>query len=515
MAIELAPDVPAAARGRRLAGPYPWIGFAGALLIAATAPQWKLVARLNLWRITLPGLPHDGSRPFTAIAFVLGAVALGVAWLGLIARIERSDAPQRARMKVVIGTALLWFAPVMLGPPLLSSDVYSYVAEGDMVTKGLDPTSQDMSKLHFGSLALVDPVWRNSIGNPYGPVQMGLAATAVSVTGPPYESTIWILRLFALGAVLLSIWGISDLARRHGVAPPVAVAIGVANPIVVLHLVGGGHNDAILMALLVTGCALAARGRFWWGVVVIALATAVKLPAAAAIVYLGWTRPGLRAAFKERAITIAKALALAGAVITAACAVVGIGFGWVLAMKNSGTTTGTLSFPTRLGYVVSGAFHAVGLPSSDQTWIAVFRLVGLAIAAYLCLRLFAHAQRIGAVAATGLCLLAVMLLGPVVWPWYLAPAFALLGTAKLGRWRASVLVLCALFAAEVFPAGKFAKPVLEGNHLVSLVLILVFAAVAYAAPFAVERWHDGSIPRWIGERFEARRTAAISTEEAA
>ena len=490
MAIDYAADAPTSTRRRTMAGPYPALGFAGALLIAATAPQWRLDHKT--WRLTLPFLPFDGTRPFTAIAFVAGAAALGVSWLGLISRVERSQAPERDRMRVVIATAVLWFVPVMLGPPLLSSDIYSYAAEGDMVTKGHDPTSEGMFKLQFGEyISHVDPVWRVPYGgNPYGPVQMGIAAGAVYATGHTWELTIWLLRFISLAAVLLSVWAIADIARRHGVSPPVAVAIGIANPIVVLHLVGGAHNDAILMALLATGLALAQRGRFWLGVVFIALATAVKLPAAVALVYLGWCQPGVGAAVKDRIKVIAKAFAVTAGIIVAGCAIVGVGIsGWILAMRNTGTTTGTLSLPTRLGYVLSGMLHGVGVPSNDQLWIAGLRFVGLAAAGYICLRLLGVVERIGPVAATGLALLAVMLLGPVVWPWYLAPAFALLGATQLGRWRASVLVLCALLAAEVFPVGKVSKPVLEGNHLVSLVLILVIGAIAYAAPIAIDRWH--------------------------
>ncbi|HEY2812009.1 MAG TPA: polyprenol phosphomannose-dependent alpha 1,6 mannosyltransferase MptB [Acidimicrobiales bacterium] len=511
MAIDFAPDAPAPparARRRGIAGPYPAIGFVGALLIAVTAPTWKLafIGTHEPWRLTVPGLPHDGTRPFTAIAFVAGAALLGIAWLGLIGRIEASKATSRERMRAVIATALLWFAPVMLGPPLLSSDIYSYAAEGEMVTQGHDPTSEGMFKLHYGDfVAHVDPVWRVPYGgNPYGPVQMGIAAGAVYATGHSFEPTIWLLRAISLAAVLLSIWAISDIAKRHGVSPPVAVAIGIANPIAVLHLVGGGHNDAILMALLLTGFAVAERGRFWWGVVLVTLAAAVKLPAAAGIVYLAWCQPGAGAAVKERLRTIAKAFAVMGTLMVALCAFVGIGFGWITAIRNTGTTTGTLSLPTRLGFVISGMFHAVGLPSSDQLWIALLRFVGLAIAAYICLRLFGVVQRIGYVAATGICLLAVMLLGPVVWPWYLAPGFALLGTTRLGRWRASMLVLCALFAAEVFPVGVKSKPVLEGNHLVSLLLIVVIGIVSALAPMAVDRWHDGSIQRWVSTRLDGR-----------
>jgi alpha-1,6-mannosyltransferase len=319
---------------------------------------------------------------------------------------------------------------------------------------------------------------------------MGIAAGAVEATGHTFVLTIWLLRFIALAAVLLSVWAIADIARRHGVSPPVAVAIGIANPIVVLHLVGGAHNDAILMAFLCAGFAFAQRGRFWLGVVFIALATAVKLPAAAALVYLAWCQPGAGAAVKERLKVVGKAFAVTAGIIVTACAVVGVGLsGWILAVRNTGTTTGTLSLPTRLGFVLSGLFHEAGLPSSDQVWIAVFRFIGLAVAAYVCLRLLGVVERVGPVAATGICLLAVMLLGPVVWPWYLAPAFALLGATQLGRWRASVLVLCALLAAEVFPVGKVSKPVLEGSHLVSLLLILLIAAISLAAPLAVDRWH--------------------------
>jgi hypothetical protein len=361
-----------------------------------------------------------------------------------------------------------------------------------MVTQGHDPTVEDMSLLHYGDyITRTDPLWRKSYGNPYGPVQMGTAAAIVDVTGHDIDLTLWGLRLLAVGSVLASIWGLSEIARHYGVDPPVAVAIGIANPISVLHLVGGAHNDALLMALVVTGCAFALRGRWPLGVLFIALATGVKLPAAAAIVYLGWQRAGVGAAFTERVRVVAKALAGAGAVIGALCIGVGISlYGWVASMQNSGKTTGTLSFPTRVGYLVSSTFRLVHLPASDALWIGLFRFAGLAIAGYICLRLLGFTQRIGAVQCAAISMLAVILLGPVVWPWYLTPAIGMLGAAGVGRWRPSLLVLTVAFAFEVFPVGPKAKPVLEGSHIVSLALILLIAAVTLAAPFAVEWWRE-------------------------
>ena len=493
MALEVAPSAPAAQR-RALVGPYRWLGFGASVLVAATMPLWKLAGRT--WRLTLPGLPHNGERPITAIVFVVAVGVLAIAWFGLISRVERSQLSERDRTRAVVATAALWFAPLLLGPPLLSSDVYSYAAEGAMVTQHLDPTAQEMYKLYYRDLTRdyvvhTDPVWRQSPGNPYGPVQMGTAAAIVDGSGFNYGLTLWGLRFLALGAVLASVWGISEIARHYGVDPPTAVAIGIANPITVLHLVGGAHNDAFLMAFLVTGCAFALRGRWPLGVVFLGLATGVKLPAAAAVVYLGWQRLGGSAAVRDRLRVIGQALAATGAAMIGLCVLIGISLtGWVASIQNSGKTMGTLSFTTRLGYVVASLFRFVGLPSSNDTWIALFRYGGLALAAYICLRLLAVTKRIGAVQAAAISMLAVVLLGPVVWPWYMAPAIALLGAAGVGRWRPSLLVLTASFAFEVFPVGQNTKPVLEGSHFVSLALILLIAVLTVAAPFAVEWWRD-------------------------
>jgi hypothetical protein len=359
-----------------------------------------------------------------------------------------------------------------------------------MASRGIDPTSDAIARLQYGDyISRTDPVWRRSNGNPYGPVQMGTAATIVEATGHDIDLTLWGLRLLAVGSVLASVWGLSEIARHYGVSPPVAVAIGIANPISVLHLVGGAHNDALLLALLATGCALALRGRWPLGVLCMALATGVKLPAAAAIVYLGWERAGVGAALKKRINVIGKALACSGVLIAALCIFGRIGlFGWIASMQNAGKTMGTLSLTTRIGYVVSSLFRLVGLPSTDSTWISLFRLAGLAAAGFVCLGLLGMTRRIGAVQCAAISMLTVVLLGPVVWPWYLAPAIALLGAAGIERWRPALLVLTVAFSFEVFPVGQSPKPVLEGSHFVSLGFILLIAVLTVAAPFAVEWW---------------------------
>ena len=76
-----------------------------------------------------------------------------------------------------------------------------------------------------------------------------------------------------------------------------------------LTLVGGAHNDGLMVALLVAGLALAAKKHPVWGIVVCALAASIKAPAALGIVYIAWEWLGPEPA---RAPAAARPLAIAG-----------------------------------------------------------------------------------------------------------------------------------------------------------------------------------------------------------
>ncbi len=84
------------------------------------------------------------------------------------------------------------------------------------------------------------------------------------------------------------------LAKGLGYDPGNAFVMCLLNPLVVLTLVGGAHNDGLMMALLVAGLALAVRKHPVWGIVVCALAASIKAPAALGIRLhrLGVARPG-------------------------------------------------------------------------------------------------------------------------------------------------------------------------------------------------------------------------------
>lgn len=471
-------------------------GFTGCLLIVASAPVWRLAA--PSWRLTLPGVPHPGSSVFNGTVFLTGVVLMTLAWMGLIGRAERQRGSERRRLTMVLAVAALWAVPVMLGPPLLSNDVYSYVAQGELASRGLDPTTHGPIYLGRGDIMrAADPVWRTNSA-PYGPVAVQISETAVEVAGHDAAAAVWVWRGIVLAGVAMTAVGVALIARARGVSPAVAVAIGIANPLVLLHLVGGVHNDALMLGFLALGLAAHVRGRRWLGIVLIAAATAVKLPAGIALLYVGWTwsspadgDPGTEPVSLTRRLRDVAMVATGGlGVLVALSLVVGTGPGWVLALQNTGKVTTTFSGSTKLGYVLADGAGAVGLPVGESTVVAVTRLAGMAVTGLVALLLLLRSPRIGVVRAVGLVLVAYVFLGPVVWPWYLTAGLALLAAVGIGRYRPSYLVL--VFAATLLVWPTSVEPVVSLNqfdHVLGLGVVLLIGASAWGAHWLADWRH--------------------------
>ena len=177
---------------------------------------------------------------------------------------------------------------MLLGPPMLSHDVYSYASQGEMASRGIDPTANGPFSMKHGRWVWeVDPIWRDAPA-PYGPVAVEAGKLVVEATGHDAASAIWGFRALAMFGVMLAAVGIASIARSMKQSPAVAVAVGIASPLVLLHLIGGSHNDALMMGLLALGVAAFLRKRKWLGMALVILATGAKVPAAAGIVFLAW-----------------------------------------------------------------------------------------------------------------------------------------------------------------------------------------------------------------------------------
>src|SRR5690606_33553470 len=117
--------------------------------------------------------------------------------------------------------------------------------------------------------------------------------------------------------------------------------------------------------------------------------------------------------------------------------VVGIGVGWITALESTGKVTTTFSPTTKIGYSVGELLTWIGQPVGPSAVAGGWRIFGLAATALVGLVMLLRSPRVGLVKATGVMLVAYVLLGPVLWPWYLPAGFALLAAVGLGRYQPS------------------------------------------------------------------------------
>ncbi|MFJ9581930.1 polyprenol phosphomannose-dependent alpha 1,6 mannosyltransferase MptB [Streptomyces sp. NPDC101191] len=420
-----------------------WLGAVGSL--AVTLGGWAagtLPVRggRGLWEPHGSGVTVAG----TVLAY-LGLTLLIAAWWQY-GRLLAAGAADR------VGTTLGWWAaPLVLAPPLYSADVYSYIAQGAMVLEGHDVYGAGPAVLGPGDLggdaaASVGGHWTHTPA-PYGPAFLVLAQAVVKLTGGAVIPAVLGMRLLALAALALTVWAVRGLGgdRRPG-----ALWLAALNPLLLVHVVGGMHNDGLMTGLLLAGVLLAVRGRWVAGSVLIGLAVMVKSPAAVALLFVGV----LVARRTGGARGLLKGLlpgAVAAAVAAGATLVAGTGFGWLRTQSVAGTIHTALSLTSDLGLglgllvgddpePVKGAVQKLGL------------LAALALIALLARR--AWQGRTDVVLALGLSLLALVALSPMVQPWYLlwgtCAVAAVAWDTRLGQYLA---VLCAALTYETAPSG--------------------------------------------------------------
>jgi hypothetical protein len=358
--------------------------------------------------------------------------------------------------------------------PLFSRDVYSYAAQGEMMSHHISPYHYGPGVLGAApSVNLVDPLWVNTPA-PYGPLFMQIDGTLTSASLHHELVDVILLRLLAIGGVALMALGISSLARSHRRDPAYVLTLAILNPVTVLHLVGGAHNDALMLGLLVCGLAVARRGRPVAGIVLCALAAAVKVPAAIGILYIGWEWMGAGIPLRARIRPLLTAGLISAGVMGALSLVTGLGWTWVLNLGAPGTVRSWVAPATGAGIVLTDAAHLVGIGVPLHTMLTVTRTIGLFGALGAGLWLLWRSERVGSLQALGLTLLLVVTLGPVVQPWYLSWGLVLLAPVATGKVRSLIIGLSIASAFIGLPGGsKLVGLLLHADPLQVAVALLV------------------------------------------
>jgi len=87
---------------------------------------------------------------------------------------------------------------------------------------------------------------------------------------------LWILKGAMAIGVGVSAWATGRLAASRGVDPALACAVVALNPLVLAHVAGGAHNDALMVAALMVGSLALARGADAAAGGMLVAATAIK-----------------------------------------------------------------------------------------------------------------------------------------------------------------------------------------------------------------------------------------------
>lgn len=465
------------------------LGFVAMVLVLAGCSFTNSPFKLNMtgtWFFGEPVSSFNGTPSQTkyllSIVLVYGGLLLVMrVWLRLAEVVKlHGGAPLRQLWWMLA----LWAVPMIIAPPLFSRDVFSYAAQGEMTSHHLSPYLLGPFSLGTGSNAWtdpVDPLWGNTPA-PYGPLFLFLDGSIAKITGHHQLATVVGLRLLEVVAVGLIGVGVTMLARGLGRDPGEAFVLSALNPLVLLTLIGGAHNDAVMAGLLVIGVALAVRRRPGWALVMCAMATAVKAPAAVGLAYVAWTWRGPGATIRQRWRPIGVAALVTAAVLGVSSLLAGFGFGWVRNLLSNGTVRSWAAPATGIGLAITDALHVLGVPSlSTGTVLSVTRTLGLATFAVLALWLLWHAERRGWVRSLGISLILLVELGPVVQPWYLAWGLVLLAASYRGREHFWLLALSITGPFIGIPGGHaLLSGLVHSNPLLIAVAVALLGGVLVA-----------------------------------
>ncbi|OBE94825.1 alpha-(1-_6)-mannopyranosyltransferase A [Mycobacterium sp. 852002-10029_SCH5224772] len=377
----------------------------------------------------------------SSIVLWAGVGLMLIAWLGLGRRVLAGEATEFV-MKATTG---FWLAPLLVSVPVFSRDTYSYLAQGALLRDGLDPYAVGPVANPNILLDNVSPIWSITTA-PYGPAFILVAKLITVIVGNNVVAGTMLLRLCMLPGLALLIWATPRLARHLGADPSIALWICVLNPLVLIHLMGGVHNEMLMVGLMAAGIALTFGGRHVAGTALITVAIAVKATAGIALPFLVWVWArdlrGRRGYPPVRALLAATGATLLVFAVTFAVlsAVAGVGLGWLTALAGSVKIINWLTVPTAAANLI----HAIGsglIPVSFYPILRVTRLVGIAIIAVCLPLLWWRFRRDDKGALTGIAysMLIVVLFVPAALPWYYSWPLAVV--APLAQSRRAVAII--------------------------------------------------------------------------
>jgi hypothetical protein len=366
------------------------------------------------------GLAEQGGEPLFLVLLVaaFAAYVLGL-WL-----LRRSVATLVVVLVLAAGVQL-----VPLGAPLLlSTDAWTYWEYGRLANDGHNPYAQPPKRFPDDpAFAYAGADWRDTT-SVYGPAFTLASQPVAVVAGRSHDAAAWLFKALAGLAVLLT----TLLVARLAAAPAFAAAFVGWNPLLAVHLAGGGHNDAWVAAAFVGALALAAGGRRGAAGAVWALAVLVKwIPALLLALVL--------AAERLRPPRRAVAGFVVALVAVAVAATLEWGVDWLTAFGPLAANAGT-----ETSYALPHRLEEAGLPDP----LAVGLGIAVFAAGFAWLPRDAWRNRTPRLARAALLLLVTT---PWLAAWYAAWLVPLAALEDDDRVRLATLAVCAYLLPQTIP----------------------------------------------------------------
>src|SRR5215203_393152 len=362
-------------------------------------------------------------------------------WAGFAGYLGFLAAAPRLGGRLVWGTILVLVTAFAAAPVLLSHDVYSYVDYARLgVRHGLDPYVHPPLAVPTDP-AYAEVTWTEAT-SAYGPL---FTLLTYPLAWLPVGLAVAVLKAVAALSVLGIAAIVFRLAAGRGVDPLRAAAFVGLNPLVLVHVVGGAHNDGLtmLLAMLSVAALLSAREMAGGAALIAAIATKASAAFLAPFALLGTLRPssvpfpGIATKRNRRRAPSFALGCLGGTAALATAAWIAFGWDWLggfgLAGENQSRTS-YMSIPITTA-------RLTGL-DPDAVRLGAAALFGVTVA-----YLLAWTWRGGDwVRAAAWCALALLLATSWLLPWYLIWALPL---AAISRDRPLQVLTLALTAYQL------------------------------------------------------------------
>ena len=360
--------------------------------------------------------------------FLIALLASVAAYGGMLALARTISA------RAAIGLVALLHAIVFVGPILISTDVFSYIAYARMgVEHGLNPyTHGPIAIAHDPVYYYVGIDWKH-VATAYGPLY-----TLLSYPLAPLglRASLWALKLEAVLASAGTLALTWRCVRARGKDPVLALLALGANPLYVIYALGGAHNDLIMMLLMMAAVSLTLARRDAPAAAAVVAGALVKATVAALLPFMLLAR---RTEIRREISLVAGAAAALALGALAALIAFGVhGVDLVAALNRDAAFVSTDSFPTEIA-------HLFGKPGVFPVDHDILKVALVVIVVHLLWRTW---RGYDWVAASGWTLLAIAVTSTWLLAWYILWPLPLALVARDRRLLIATLAVQALFVVH-------------------------------------------------------------------